>query len=679
MSASIEVQDHIAIIYLNNPPVNGLGHATRSEISSHLRTVEFDSNIHAVILTGVGKAFSGGADIKEFGTDKTFAEPSLPNLLEQLDTYKKPIIAAINGVCMGGGLELALACHYRVATQGALIALPEVKLGILPGAGGTQRLPRLLNMDTCVDMIVNGHPLPSSELAQTGLFDLYIEHPDQLLREAINFAIVASTTRPVPRVRDRSVIGLTNPLLFSEYRTKLQKSSRFFPAPFTCLDVLEAALKQTFEEGLKTERAAFQTLLSSPESKALRHIFMAERAASKIAGVDSTETVRAIAAVAVVGAGTMGTGIAMCFANANIPVQVLDSKISSLENGLNRIRETYLASFKKGKLSQLECEHRIGLIQGVQDYTAISEADLVIEAVFEEMPIKREVFEHLDRYVKSGAILASNTSTLDLNQIASFTKRPHDVVGLHFFSPANRMELLEVVRGQQTSTEVLASCAAIAKRIRKIAIIAGVCDGFIGNRMLEQYTKQAAFLLEEGCTPQQVDQAMEAFGFAMGPFRMNDLAGNDISWAIRKRRLAANPQLIYSKLGDILCEQGRFGQKSRAGWYDYHEGDRTAYPSIIVEEIIRQHANALGIPQRQIGAEEIVQRLVLALANEGRKILLDKIAARSSDIDLVYLKGYGFPAYRGGPMFYAEQMTWDQVDRLIRQFQTGHRGNTWTI
>ena len=691
MTATMQINSSLAIITIDNPPVNGLGHATRSAIAECLKGAEANPEVIAVLLTGSAKAFSGGADIKEFGTEKTFAQPSLPVLIEQMDAYTKPIVAVINGVCMGGGLELALACHYRVATSGVQIALPEVKLGLLPGAGGTQRLPRLLAMETCVSMISSGQIVLSDQLALSTaqsttqstalstLFDVYEPDPQNLLTRAQDFARDIAAVRPIPRVRDRAANAPIKSDLFSTARSDLMKKSKHFPAPFSCIDALEASLTQTFDEGIKTERAIFQRLLQSPESSALRHIFMAERAAGKIAGVDANTPLRNIKSVAVIGAGTMGAGIAMNFANVGIPVQILDLQAASLEKGLERIRINYQSSVSKGKLTPAQCEQRCALIVGVDHYAAIAQADLVIEAVFEDMQVKQSVFEQLDQVMKTGAILASNTSTLDLNQIARFTKRPQDVIGLHFFSPANVMELLEIVRGEQTAADVLATCSALAKKIKKTAVVAGVCDGFIGNRMLEQYTKQAAFLLEEGCTPQQVDHAIEAFGFAMGPFRMSDLAGNDISWTIRKRRLAANPHAVYSKLGDLLCEQGRFGQKTQAGWYDYQANDRTAHSSDLVNQLIKQYAQSQGIVQRPISDEEIVQRLVLALANEGRKILRDGIAARASDIDIVYLKGYGFPLHRGGPMFYADHLGWDKVDSLLLQFQQGHQGGTWTL
>ncbi|WMW78906.1 3-hydroxyacyl-CoA dehydrogenase NAD-binding domain-containing protein [Undibacterium cyanobacteriorum] len=679
MTAHLEHHNSVAIIRIDNPPVNGIAHATRAAIAQHLQNALSDQLITAIIITGHGIAFSGGADIKEFGTEKTFADPALPALLNQIELASKPVIAVVNGVCMGGGLELALACHYRVGTSACQLALPEVKLGILPGAGGTQRLPRLLRMETCVDMITSGQVLDSSSLRGTPLFDFFVDDTKALLGSAIAFAEKVATVRPIPRVAERAVIVAEDPSLFEQKRLELQKKSPFLPAPKACLKVLEEGTQLSFAEGLQMERNAFQELLSSPESKALRHIFVAERAIGKVAGIDASTPTRAIAKVAVIGAGTMGAGIAMNFASAGIPVKILDLQEESLSKGLYRIRTSYQSSVSKGKLNQAACEHALSLIQGVQNYEEIADADLVIEAVFEQMSVKEAVFRQLDQVMKPGAILASNTSTLDLNLIASFTSRPSDVIGLHFFSPANVMELLEVVRGRETSAEVLNTALKLAKRIKKTAVVAGVCDGFIGNRMLAQYTKQAAFLLEEGCTPQQVDTAIERFGFAMGPFRMSDLAGNDISWAVRKARKLSKPDEIYSALGDLLCEAGRFGQKTKAGWYDYQDNDRTAYPSEFVLVLIRQHALEQGYAQREVGDEEIVQRLVLALANEGRKIVEEGIAARASDVDVVYLKGYGFPKHRGGPMFYAQTLGWETVSQKLREFASGHRGETWVF
>lgn len=677
MSALLEIHGAIAVIRIDNPPVNGLGLSTRSAINEHLQESLNRQDVSAIVLTGTAKAFSGGADIKEFGTEKTFASPNLPSVLEAIENAKKPVIAAINGVCMGGGLELALACHYRIASSGCQIALPEVKLGLLPGAGGTQRLPRLLDMSTCIDMISNGSIYLSENLRQSALFDGFIDDAGSLLSSAIELANAKSSIYPIPKTSLRPVLELNHSALFEEARTVLRKKSAFLPAPINCIDVLEAATQYTFDEGIKKEREAFQTLLNGAESKALRHIFVAERAVGKIDGVNADTPTRTIKQVAVIGAGTMGAGIAMNFASAGMPVQILDADSECLARGLQRIRQNYEASVAKGRLTQEQCDRYCALIHGVQEYEEIRNADLVIEAVFEQMSVKERVFKSLDRVMKPGAILASNTSTLDLDQIARYTSRPQDVIGLHFFSPANAMELLEIVRGKSTAPEVLASCANLSKKIKKTAVVAGVCDGFIGNRMLAQYTKQASFLLEEGCTPQQVDLAMENFGFAMGPFRVSDLAGNDISWAIRKARRISKPNEIYSDLGDLLCEQGRFGQKTQAGWYDYQVGDRTAQPSTAVANMIRDYAQKNGFKQRLISDQEIVERLVFALANEGRKILKDGIAARSSDIDIVYLKGYGFPKHRGGPMFYAELVGWEYVDAAIDAFSKGHRGSTW--
>ncbi|MBC3879981.1 enoyl-CoA hydratase/isomerase family protein [Undibacterium sp. LX40W] len=677
MSALLEIHGSIAVIRIDNPPVNGLGLSTRTSINEFLQESLSRDDIAAIVLTGTAKAFSGGADIKEFGTDKTFASPNLPSVLDAIENARKPVIAAINGVCMGGGLELALACHYRITMSGCPIALPEVKLGLLPGAGGTQRLPRLLDMATCIDMVSNGSIYLSENLRQSALFDSFIDDQSSLLSSAIEFAIAKSAARPIPKTSERPVVQVGDPNLFEAARAVFHKKSPFLPAPIKCIDVLEMSTLHSFEDGLKKEREAFQFLLNGAESKALRHIFVAERAVGKIDGVNAETTVRTIKQVAVIGAGTMGAGIAMNFASAGIPVQILDAQAASLERGLLRIRQNYGATVAKGRLSQEQCERNCALISGAQDYEQIRDADLVIEAVFEQMEVKEEVFRSLDRVMKPSAILASNTSTLDLDQIAQFTSRPTDVIGLHFFSPANVMELLEIVRGKLTSPEVLATCANLSKKIKKTAVVAGVCDGFIGNRMLAQYTKQAAFLLEEGCTPQQVDRAIENFGFAMGPFRVSDLAGNDISWAIRKARRISKPDEIYSDLGDLLCEQGRFGQKTQAGWYDYTAGDRTAHPSALVANMIGDYSQKNGFKQRSISDQEIVERLIFALANEGRKILEDKIAARSSDIDVVYLKGYGFPRHRGGPMFYAELVGWDYVDAAIDTFSRGHRGETW--
>lgn len=669
MSANYEVRGSVAVITLNNPPVNGLGHATRKATAEGIERAENDAAIKAVVIAGAGKAFSGGADIREFGSPKALAEPNLLSLIARVESCSKPVVAAIHSVCMGGGLELALGCHYRVAAPGTKVALPEVKLGLLPGAGGTQRLPRALGVEPALNMIVSGEPVNSELLAQVPgqvLFQKIVE--GDLLDGAVAFAMEVADKRPLPRVRDLKAQHPEPQGYFQFARNTVQAMSKHFPAPLQCVDAVAAAVSQRFEDGMKAERDAFAQLMLTPESKALRHAFFAERAAAKIPDVPEDTPLRPIQKVAIIGAGTMGGGIAMNFLNAGIPVTLLEMKIEALDRGIETIRKNYEAQIRKGKLKEDKYAQRMALLQGTLSYAEIGDADLVIEAVFEDIGVKEQVFRRLDEVMKPGAILASNTSTLDVNKIASFTKRPQDVIGTHFFSPANVMKLLEVVRGAATAKDVLATVMALGKKIRKTCVVSGVCDGFIGNRMIEQYSRQAGFLLEEGCTPQQVDKAVERFGFAMGPFRMGDLAGNDVGWYIRKRRYIEKPDLRYSKTADLLCEMGRFGQKTGAGWYDYQPGKRDAIPSRTVLEMIDMHRSALGITPRKISDEEIVQRLVFALVNEGARILEEGIALRASDIDMVYLTGYGFPLWRGGPMCYADTVGLYNVVQTMKRF-----------
>jgi len=669
MSASYDLRDGIAVITLNNPPVNGLGFETRRAVAEGVERAHADAAVKAIVVTGAGRAFSGGADIREFNSPKALAEPNLHALIKLLDHASKPVVAAIHGTCMGGGLELALGCHYRVAAPGTNVALPEVKLGLLPGAGGTQRLPRVVGVETALNMIVGGEPVKSERLAmlpgQT-LFDRIVE--GDLVEGACAFAREVADKRPLKRVRDLPLSHPNGDAYFQFARNMVAGMAKNFPAPLRCLDCVEQATKRKFDDGLAYEREAFLALMMTPESKALRHAFFAERAASKIPDVPEDTPLRTIAKVAVIGAGTMGGGISMNFLNAGIPVTILETKQEALDRGVATIRKNYEARVKKGKLEQDKLDKTLALLGTTLDYADIRDADLVIEAVFEEMGVKEKVFRTLDEVMKPGAILASNTSTLDVNAIAAFTQRPQDVVGMHFFSPANVMKLLEVVRGAKTGKDVLATVMATAKKIRKTAVVSGVCDGFIGNRMIEQYSRQAGFLLEEGCTPEQVDRAIEKFGFAMGPFRMGDLAGNDIGWAIRKRRYVEKPNLRYSKTADLLCELGRFGQKTGAGWYDYKPGRRDAIPSPLVVEMIDKHRAELGITPRKIGDEEIVQRLVFSLVNEAARILEEGIASKASDIDMVYLTGYGFPLWRGGPMCYADTFGLFNVVQAMKRF-----------
>jgi len=661
--SSLTTHGSVLVITFDNPPVNGLGHALRAGILAGLDQAAADPAIRSVVLIGGGKLFSAGADIKEFGTPKALAEPTVRSLITALEQSNKPVIAAIHGTCMGGGLEVALGCHYRVATPGAQIALPEVKLGLLPGAGGTQRLPRLVGIETALNLIVSGASVPASKLP--GLFDQLIE--GDLLEGAVAFAQKVEG-RPLALVRDRSLQVPNAEAFFGFARNMVAGVAKGMPAPLKCVEAVAAAASMPFDEGIRLERELFLQLLMTPESAALRHAFFAERAASRIPDVPEDTRTRPIASAAVIGAGTMGGGIAMNFANAGIPVTLLEMKQEALDKGVAIIRKNYEGSAKKGKLTAAQVEERMGLIKPTLSYADLGQADIVIEAVFEEMGVKEAVFKKLDEVMKDGAILASNTSTLDVDQIASFTRRPQDVIGTHFFSPANVMKLLEIVRGKKTGKEILATTLALSKKIKKTGVVSGVCDGFIGNRMLNGYASQARELLEEGATPKQVDRALESFGMAMGPFRMGDLAGGDISWSIRKRRYAENPKGRREVLADRLCEQGRFGQKTGAGWYRYEPGKRDAIPDPAVEALIEAYSKEAGIERRQISDQEIVHRCIFALVNEGAKILQEGIAQRASDVDLVYLAGYGFPVTRGGPMFYADTVGLFNVERAMQRF-----------
>jgi 3-hydroxyacyl-CoA dehydrogenase len=663
----------VAVILLDNPPVNGLGHALRTAIVEQLDRANADPSVKAMVIAGAGKLFSGGADIREFGTARALAQPTLGTVIRAIEESAKPVVAALNGTAMGGGLELALACHYRVSAPGVTVGLPEVKLGILPGAGGTQRLPRLVGLEAALEMIVGGNPVPVEKLR--GLCDELLA--GDVVEGAVAFAAKIADRRPLPLVRRLEVKHPSPEAFLGFARAAVAAAARGLPAPPKCVDAVEAAVKLPFDEGLAAERALFVGLMQTTESRALRHVFFAERAASKIPDVPEDTPVRPIGSAAVIGAGTMGGGIAMSLANAGIAVTLLETSQEALDRGVARIRATYESSAKKGKLTAAQLADRLGLIRPTLSYAGVAEADLVVEAVFEDLGVKEAVFRKLDEVARPGAILATNTSTLDVDRIASFTRRPEDVLGLHFFSPAHVMRLLEIVRGARTGKDVLATAMALSKRLKKLGVVSGVCDGFIGNRMLAPYLGQCMWMLEEGASPRQVDRALEAFGMAMGPFRVADLAGNDIGWSIRKRRRAENPDLRYPRVADRICELGRFGQKTGAGWYRYEPGGRDALPDPAVDEIIAAHRRELGITPRAISDEEIVERAVLALVNEGARILEEGIAARASDIDLVYLTGYGFPAARGGPMFYADTLGLYDVARALRR-HAGHDAATFT-
>ena len=662
-----EVRGATAIVTLDHPPINGLGAALRAGIVEALDRALADPAVTAIVLTGSDRAFSGGADVKEFGSPKAAAEPRLPVVIEALENSPKPVVAAIAGVCMGGGLELALGAHFRVARADAQIALPEVKLGLLPGAGGTQRLPRLVGLETALNMITSGATVPAKALAGTALFDEVTDGDVVAAALALAEKVVAEKA-PLKRARDLKLKDPQGEAFLQFGRNTVAATAKGFPAPAKCVEAVGWALAKPFDEALRLEREAFLALMNTPESRALRHVFGAERAAAKIDGLPAETPLRTIARVGVIGAGTMGGGITMNFLNAGIPVVLLETKQEALDRGLATIRRNYENSAKKGKLKTEQVEQRMALITPTLDYAPMHEVDLVIEAVFESMEVKEQVFRALDEVCRPGAILASNTSYLNIDRIAEFTTRPQDVLGLHFFSPANVMRLLEIVRGAKTAPDALATSLALAKKIKRVAVISGVCDGFIGNRMLARYGAAAQGLINAGALPQQIDGALQAFGMAMGPFRMGDLAGLDIGWATRKRRAAEAGTAMQPVVADKLCEAGRFGQKTGAGWYRYEAGKRDPIPDPLTEKFIDDYRNAHGIVPRAIADAEIVERCIYALVNEGARILAEGIAARASDIDLVYLNGYGFPLRRGGPMLSADLVGLPNVVRALRRF-----------
>jgi 3-hydroxyacyl-CoA dehydrogenase len=662
-----KVDKGIAWLAMSNPPLNALSHELRRAIVSGIDRAVADPKVRAIVLIGNDRAFSSGADIKEFSGTAFYAEPFLPAVCDAVEATPKPVVAAIHGACMGGGLELALGCHYRVALADAKISFPEVKLGLIPGAGGTQRFPRLVGLEAALNMIVSGATLPAAALKDTALFDAVVK--DDLKGAASEFiGKLLAGGKGVRRVRDLPAKHPQAEAFLQFAKTGVMSVSRGLVAPVRAIEAVGAAVTQKFDAGIATEQKIFGELMVSDESKALRHAFFAERAASKVAGLSDKTPQRKIQSVAVIGAGTMGGGIAMSFANAGFPVTVVEAKQEALDRGMTTIRKFYEGAAAKGKMKPEEATKRAQSITPSLEYAAIAKADLVIEAVFEDIDVKKTVFRELDKVMRKGAILASNTSTLDVDRIASFTKRPGDVLGLHFFSPANVMKLLEVVRAKKTRPDVLATAMTVAKKIGKTAVVAGVCDGFIGNRMLDPYAQQALLMLEEGASPAQVDKAIEKFGFAMGPFRMSDLAGNDISWHIRKRHYQEHPKMRRMRIADRVCELGRFGQKTGLGWYRYEAGKRDAIPDPAIDQMIDEERKALKMTPRRIPDSEIVDRLLLALVNEGARVLEEGIAQRASDIDVVYLAGYGFPVQRGGPMFHASRVGLGQVVRRMKEF-----------
>ncbi|MBI1179656.1 MAG: 3-hydroxyacyl-CoA dehydrogenase [Alphaproteobacteria bacterium] len=674
-AATWETQGPVGVITVDSPPVNALSAAVRQGILAGVMALDADPAVKAIVLLCNGRTFIAGADITEFG--KPPKGPPLREVHEAMEYASKPIVAAIHGTALGGGLETALAAHYRVAVPSAMVGLPEVKLGLLPGAGGTQRLPRLIGPERALKVIVDGDPIPAPQAKELGIVDALVD--GDLKQGAIAYAeMLVKDGAPVRRVRDVPIDASRLPEnFFADFRKGIARKTRGFPAPERIIQCIEAAVDKPFEEGMRIEREGITELMASTESKALRYMFFAEREVAKIPDVPKETTLRPIAKAAVLGAGTMGGGIAMNFANAGIPVTVVEAGQEALDRGLGIIEKNYRNTQAKGRLTAEEVDRRLGLITGSLRYEDLADADIVVEAVFENMDVKKDVFRKLDATLKPGAIMASNTSYLDLNEIAAVTGRPGDVIGLHFFSPANVMRLLEIVRGAETAKDVLATCMALAKTIGKIGVVAGVCHGFIGNRMLARYSGEANKILWEGATPHQIDSVLYGFGMPMGPLQMGDLAGLDVG----ARARSEFPDLFpidpkYPVIADLLVERGRHGQKTKAGFYKYGD-DRKAVPDPEVERIIAEEAAKRGIERREISAEEIIERCFYAAINEGARELEEGIALRPCDIDIIWINGYGFPSYRGGPMFYADTVGLDKVHAAVEKYRQRYGDRSW--
>jgi 3-hydroxyacyl-CoA dehydrogenase len=659
--ADLASHGDIAVLTLNSPPVNALSAAVRDGLKRGVEAANSDPHIKAVVIICAGRTFIAGADISEFG--KPPAKPFLPEVLDVMEGANKPVIAAIHGTALGGGFEVALTAHYRIAVPSAKFGLPEIKLGLIPGAGGTQRLPRLIGVEKALDVILSGTPFDAASAKEWGVVDALAEE-GKLLDGALAFARkLIDEEAPLRKVRDLSdkiAAARDKPELFATIRKANARKFRGFEAWLKAIESVKNAVDLRFDEGMAAERRMFMELLATTQSKAQRYVFFAERQATKIPDVPDDIPTRPIKTVGVIGAGTMGGGISMNFLNAGLPVTIVETSQEALDRGLSIIRKNYEATAKKGRMSAADVENRMALLKGTLDFNTLSGKDLVVEAVFEEMSIKKDVFARLDAIAKPGAILASNTSYLNVDEIAATTKRPQDVLGTHFFSPANVMRLLEIVRGDKTGKDVIATAMQLAKKIGKIGVLVGVCHGFVGNRMLAQRQREANKLIIEGATPWDVDRVLYDFGLPMGPFAMSDLAGLDIGWSKEKSS--------SSTIREILCERGRRGQKTGAGFYDYDE-QRNAKPSPLVEEIITEFSAKKGVNRRAISDEEILERCIYPMINEGAKILEEGKALRASDIDIVWINGYGWPVYRGGPMFYADTIGLKTVLDRMKAFR----------
>jgi len=670
--------DAVGVITLDNPPVNAFSLSQRIGVSEAITAGLQDPTIQAFVICGSGRMFSAGADIREFDTGVAAESPTLSDLISLIEDSPKPVVCAMHGTALGGSCELSLACHSRVAVVGSRIGLPEVTLGIVPGAGGTQRLPRLIGVLPALDAIVSGKPMTAEKAHELGLVDNLADDLDDLLELSVSVAHrLSSQHEPPIKTRDRDSHlreAQNGSELFDNFRSQISRRARGFEAPFACVDCVEAATTMPFEQGLAFERETFLRCRSSNQSLAQRHAFFAEREVRKVRGLRAETSQIELKCAAVVGCGTMGSGIAMCFANAGIPVIVTESKQDMLDRGMEMIRQNYTSTVSKGRMSGDEAEARLALIKPTLEFERVSEADVVIEAAFEDMELKKKIFRDLDTLCKTDAILATNTSSLDVNAIAAATQRPEQVVGTHFFSPANIMRLVEIVRGDHSSPEVLSTILNLTKRLGKVGVVVGVCDSFAANRMLYPYSRQAQFLIEEGAFPEQVDKVIYDFGFPMGPFALSDLAGIDVGWRIRQHREPNRPKhLRYSDIADQLYKMGRYGQKTGKGWYQYEEGSRTPIPDSEGLDLIIRTSRELGIDRREISEEEILQRCMYPLINEGARILEEGIAQRASDLDIVWLYGFGFPRYRGGPMFYADSIGLKNVYEAMQGFYEIHR------
>ncbi len=670
---SYDVVDGMGVISIDNPPVNALSHAVRSGILDGIRTAADDASA-AVVIRCEGRTFIAGADITEFG--KPPKDPWLPEVVDAIEALDKPVVAAIHGTALGGGFEVALGSHYRIALKSAKVGLPEVKLGLLPGAGGTQRTPRLAGVQAALDLMTSGAPIPASSAEAAGLVDRVVD--DGLDAAALAYARELVDEGAACRRTSELPPSSADPSIFAEYKRQLERRAHGQLAPQKIVDCVEAASRLPFPEGSIVEREAFMACMASPQSAGLRHMFFAEREAAKINGLDKSTPLREVAKVGVIGAGTMGSGIAMNFANAGMQVYLLEVNDDALGRGLETIAKNYAGGVKRGKMSEEQALATRERITGTTDYADLADADLVVEAVFEDLGLKQDIFERLDEVCKPGAILATNTSYQDVNKIAAATSRPADVIGLHFFSPAHIMKLLEVVRGDATADDVLATCMKLAKAIRKIPVVSGVCYGFIGNRMLQHYGREANLCLIEGATPETIDTAMQQWGMAMGPMRVFDLAGLDVGYKARQGlppEERGDPRAFV--IPDALVEMGRLGQKTGAGLYTYDPDTRDYRFDAESLEVIETQAKELGIERREIDASEIVDRLIFSLINEGMRIVEEGIAQRPSDIDVVYVYGYGFPAWRGGPMFYADTVGLDEVYKRVCEFRDRFGEENW--